>query len=93
MAVPKDLTHSDILVALASLYTGRKTRWSSSKKYVLIHEGECFAPKAALGLAIAMKNDIDQWEVSEFSGGAETNDVLRALGFEVVEKSKADGNS
>jgi hypothetical protein len=90
MAVPKNLTREDILEAVLALRDGRVTRWGPSKKYTLNHEGEVYPPKAVLGLAIALKCKLDEWDVREFSGGAETNDVLRELGFEVIEKSKAE---
>ena len=86
MKNPKDLAFDDVVSAISELKAGRRTRWGASKKYVVRYEGGQYPPKAVLGLAISLAKGIDEWDVGDFSGGAQTNDVLRGLGLEVIEK-------
>lgn len=83
--IPNDLNREQVLQAIEDLKAGKASRWASSKKYLLVHEGEAFAPKAVLGLAICAAKGVDQWFV-DFSGGEPTNRALRTLGFEIIEK-------
>lgn len=90
--IPRDLTREDILAALEELSAGRRTRWRSSRKYVLLHDDRRYSPKEVLGLAVCLVEGVDEQLVGRFSGGAQTNDILRRLGFEVIEKVTDSGN-
>ena len=85
IGIPSDLSREHVLQAIAELKAGRKSRWGVSRKYLVVHEDDAFAPKVVLGLAICIAKDVDQWSV-DFSGGEPTNRALRALGFKIVEK-------
>ncbi len=87
--VAKDLNHDDVIAALNELKSGRKTHWGDSRKFILLYDGVSYAPKAVLGLAIALAKQIEERDVPKFSGGAQTNKLLRDLGFQIVEKHPA----
>ena len=91
MKIPSEITREHILKALASIDAGSKHRWSPSRKYILVHDGRSYAPKAVLGLAICDLKGCDQYAF-DFSGGSETNGVLERLGFTIVEKNPSEGN-
>lgn len=78
------ITKAHVLEAIKRLSTGARTRWGSSKKFLLMHDGVGLPPKAVLGVAACIANAIDEWDLGDFSGGEETNSVLKGLGFEVV---------
>jgi hypothetical protein len=86
----KTISRLDVLNALKVLKRGEKTRWGPSKKFYLVHEGERFAPKAVLGLAICNAFRIQEWTVREFNGGEPTNAILRGLGFAIEPKHHSD---
>lgn len=48
-------------------------------KYAILYEDKLYPCKRILSLASG-------FDVSEFSGGDQTNNVLRRLGFEVIDK-------
>ena len=58
------------------------TRWE------LVYAGKRYPPKYALGLAARFATRIEV-EPSQFSGGSETNDVLKSLGFEIAAKQQS----
>ena len=78
------ITKAHVLEAVKQLKTGKKTRWASSKKFLLMHDGVGLPPKAVLGVAACIANGVEEWDLGDFSGGDETNGVLRNLGFEIV---------
>jgi hypothetical protein len=59
-----------------------------SRKFCLIYEGRQYPPKYLLSLANRFAND-EELDPSEFSGGQETNDFLKRLGFEIAETSSS----
>jgi hypothetical protein len=78
------ITKAHVLEAITRLKAGEKTRWASSKKFLLMHDGVGLPPKAVLGLAACIANGVSEWDLGDFSGGEETNNVLGNLGFEIV---------
>ena len=78
------ITKVHVLDAIERLKAGEKTRWGNSRKFLLKHEGVGLPPKAVLGLAACIANGVSEWDLGDFSGGEETNNVLRNLGFQVV---------
>ena len=78
------ITKAHVLEAIKRLKAGEKTRWGSSKKFLLMHNGVGLPPKAVLGVAACIANGVEEWDLGDFSGGDHTNNVLRKLGFEVV---------
>jgi hypothetical protein len=80
----KGVTKLHVNQAIQLLKAGKKTRWGNAKKYSLIVGSASFPPKAVLGLATCISQGSDEWSVGDFSGGEETNRVLRDLGFQVI---------
>jgi hypothetical protein len=87
-AIPEGLTREHVLLALAELRAGADHPFGEPTGYELLHEGGRYAPKAVIGLAYRhLAGRI--LRPDEFSGGeapGQANDVLRQLGFTVVEK-------
>ena len=73
------LTHKAILAAARQYKTINGWKTAKSQKFVLIVDGQEFPPKKIASLAANIP-------VSQFSGGAELNDKLRRLGFEIKNK-------
>jgi len=72
------ITRADVLRAIDQLIDIPKTR--KSKDFCVEHEGLHYAPKALLSYA-----SNGRLQPGDFSGGPETNEKLKALGFEVVD--------
>ena len=85
---PRGVTREHVLAALMDLDNGKCHRFGESRKWILIHMGKTYSPKAVLAGAIANKNGSEIWELNT-SGGENTNRKLKNLGFEVVAKSNA----
>lgn len=81
--IPKEIRREHILAAIRELksksdYAGRKSR-----KYYLVHDGEHFPPKLVLSVAAQKATGI-YLDPDKFSGGDESNQYLKSLGFEVI---------
>lgn len=88
MKIPSTLTHEEVVRTLVAIDAGFKHRWGRSKKYDLVHDGKRYSPKAVLGVTVARLLRKDEFYF-DFSGGEETNSVLRRLGFVIVERCTA----
>src|SRR5262245_56323227 len=90
-SVPAGLTQEHVLRALADLDAGTSHLFGAPTRYELVHDGKRYAPKAVVGLAC--RYSIGRaLSPEEFSGGeapGQANDVLRKLGFTVIEKETA----
>lgn len=88
--IPAGLTQEHVLCTLAGLDAGIDHPFSQPSGYELVHHGERYAPKAAVGLAC--RYSIGRiLRPDEFSGGeapGQANFVLRKLGFVVVRKGE-----
>lgn len=80
------LKREHVVQALADLKKGLPGNFSRSSKFVLTHEGTAYPPKAVLARAIFHLTGTEP-SPKAFSGGEQTNRILRALGFEVVTKT------
>jgi len=84
-SIPKGLTASHVLLALADLNAGVDHPFGAPTGYELVHEGKRYAPKAIIGLAFS-HYDGRVLSPEDFSGGekpGQANAVLRELGFTV----------
>jgi 5-methylcytosine-specific restriction protein B len=92
-AVPEGLTRDHVIQALAELDARADHPFGAPTGYELVFEGKRYPPKAVIGLAYRhLAGRILRPE--EFSGGeapGQANDVLRQLGFTVVEKRRSSG--
>lgn len=91
LAVPPGLTREHVLQSLADLDANIDHPFGPTTGYELVHEGKCYPPKAAVGLAFrAVLGRI--LRPDEFSGGeapGQANHVLRQLGFMVIKRERA----
>src|SRR4051794_22232601 len=84
-SIPKGLTASHVLLALADLDARVEHPFGPPTGYELVHQGRRYAPKAVIGLAFR-HFDGRVLSPKDFSGGArpgQANFVLRELGFTV----------
>ncbi len=81
--IPKNINQEHIFKAIEeSKKIGIPVR-RSSKKFFLKYNGKCFPPKYIISLANKYANG-KELDPKEFSGGLETNNFLKNLGFHIV---------
>lgn len=80
------LKYEHVERAIADLQRGLPNSFSSSSKYVLNFEGHSYPPKAVLARAVFHLTGQEPTPKS-FSGGEQTNKILRSLGFEIKPKT------
>ena len=84
-SIPKGLTREHVRKALVDLDAGIEHDFGQPATYHLIHDGKCYAPKAAIGIAFRHL-DGNILHHSKFSGGeapGQANYELRRLKFNV----------
>jgi len=81
--IPKNIEREHILEAIKETERVGVPVGRGSKKFCLEYNGRHFPPKYIVSLANKYANG-EELDSSEFSGGNETNDFLRSLGFKVV---------
>ncbi|MHA1333202.1 MAG: hypothetical protein ACTSPL_03905 [Candidatus Odinarchaeia archaeon] len=86
--IPKNIKKGHILKAMGEIKKSGIPKGRRSRKFLLEFEGKFYPPKYVISIANKYANGIEL-NPSEFSGGRETNDFLRALGFRIVEVSVA----
>lgn len=86
MAIPY-ISRDNVLAAIERIQREGVPRSRLSTRYHLVHEGKRLPPKYVVSLAVqdATGKELDP---HEFSGGGETNSLLRHLGFSVVAFSR-----
>ncbi|MGO9122885.1 MAG: hypothetical protein ACLQPD_35350 [Desulfomonilaceae bacterium] len=86
MAIP-EISKANVLAAIERIQKEGVPRSRLSTRYDLLHEGMRYPPKYVVSLAVqnATGRELDP---EEFSGGVETNSLLRLLGFSVVAFSR-----
>jgi hypothetical protein len=85
--IPRNITKNHILIAIKTIIKGGILKGHESRKYNLFYEGKTYPPKYIVALANQFANG-ELLESSEFSGGKETNDFLKRLGFEISSESQ-----
>lgn len=82
MGIP-EISRTNILAAIERIQREGVPASRRSTRYYLVHEGCRYPPKYVVSLAVydATGKELDP---QEFSGGAETNSLLRHLGFSVL---------
>jgi ribosomal protein L37AE/L43A len=83
--IPKNIKREHIIKAIEEAEKARIPEARSSKKFLLEFNGKYYPPKYIISLANRHANGVEL-DSSEFSGGSETNDFLKALGFKIVRK-------
>jgi len=76
---PKNIRKEHIVKAIEEIKKSGIPKGRRSRKFLLEFEGKFYPPKYVISLANKYANGVEL-NPSEFSGGRETNDFLRALG-------------
>lgn len=84
--IPKNIKKEHIIRAIERIKKFGIPEGRNSKKFFLEYNNEYYPPKYIISLANKYANG-KELRPEEFSGGAETNDFLRRLGFTIVKSS------
>src|SRR3989304_1638800 len=84
--IPPNIEKEHINKAICEIDSTGIPRRNESKKFCLIFKGKQYPPKYVLSLANRFANG-KELDLSEFSGGQETNNFLKRLRFDIVEIS------
>jgi len=86
--IPKNIKEEHVIKAIEEVERVGIPKDRSSKKYLLEFNGKQYPPKYVISLANKYANG-KELNSSEFSGGKETNDFLKTLGFNIVNISSS----
>lgn len=81
--IPKNIKREHIFKAMEEVKILGVPENRNSKKFRLNHKDRNYPPKYIISLANKYAND-KELKPSEFSGGSESNDFLKNLGFNVI---------
>ncbi|MEM4713768.1 MAG: hypothetical protein QXQ61_04375, partial [Candidatus Bathyarchaeia archaeon] len=82
--IPKNIRREHILKAIEEIRKTGVPEGRGSRKFLIEFNGDYYPPKYVISLANKYANR-EELSPSGFSGGTESNNFLRALGFEIVE--------
>jgi hypothetical protein len=82
--IPKNIQREHILKAIQEVKITQIPAGRNSRKFLIAFNGDYYPPKYVISLANKYANG-EELKPSEFSGGTESNDFLRTLGFKIVE--------
>ncbi|MDX2053622.1 MAG: hypothetical protein SFV15_14575 [Polyangiaceae bacterium] len=82
------VTRQNVLEAIQRIQREGFPETHSSTKYSVVHAGRTYPPKYLLSLAVECATG-RAFSTSEFYGGAQTNEPLRRLGFEIAGPGKS----
>lgn len=80
--IPENLSRYHILKAIEQIKREGTPRSRRSKKYYLEHEGNAYPPKYIISIANRFANG-KELPPEDFSGGAESNNLLTSMGFTI----------
>ncbi|MFH8120317.1 MAG: hypothetical protein QXS37_05950 [Candidatus Aenigmatarchaeota archaeon] len=83
--IPKNINREHIIKAIEEIKKVGIPDGRSSKKFLLEYNGKYYPPKYTISLANKYANG-KELDPQKFSGGKETNDFLKDLGFNIVKK-------
>lgn len=86
--IPKNITKEHILAAIKKIDNHEIPEARKSTKFLLVHEGQEYPPKYVISIAHKLANRRELLP-SEFSGGKESNDFLRNLGFKIINREQS----
>ncbi len=86
--IPSNIEREHIIKAIQEIDSNGIPPGRESRKFCLSFEGKQYPPKYVLSLANKFAND-EELDPSEFSGGQETNNFLKELGFDIAETSSS----
>lgn len=82
--IPTNITREHVIRALEEIDACTIPQGRKSTKFVLVYNGRRYPPKYVISLANKFVNG-EELNPSEFSGGQETNNFLKGLGFDIEE--------
>ena len=83
--IPKNIEREHVIKAIEEIKRNGIPKCRNSKKFLLKFNGEYYPPKYVISLANKYANG-EILDPAQFSGGKETNDFLRNLGFNIIER-------
>ena len=86
--IPKNIEREHVIKAMEEIKRNGIPKDRNSRKFLLEFDGKYYPPKYVVSLANKYANG-EILDPAQFSGGKETNDFLRNLGFNIIERSKA----
>ncbi|MEK4526440.1 DUF3427 domain-containing protein [Paenibacillus sp. BGI2013] len=89
--IPQNIVKQNILDAIAVIHKEGVPKERESTKYHLRYNGGLYPPKYVISVANRFANG-HALSRDRFNGGAETNNFLKRLGFEVIEETLATKN-
>jgi predicted amidohydrolase len=89
--IPENIDRKLVLKAIEEVKRTEIPKRRKSKKFDMKFEDNYFPPKYVISLANKYANG-EELNPEGFSGGSESNDFLRALGFEILEKKFSKEN-
>jgi len=81
--IPKNISREHVLKAIEEVKRIGIPKGRGSKKFLMEFNSIYYPPKYIISLANKYANG-EELNPSEFSGGTESNDFLRALRFQIV---------
>jgi predicted amidohydrolase len=85
--IPRNIQRPHVVDAIAEADRRGVPERRKPTRYYLMYEGKEYPPKLIISLANRFANGKELGS-ADFSGGKETNDFLRRLGFNVIERAK-----
>ena len=82
--IPENIDRKQVLKAIEEVKRTGVPKERNSKKFLMKFEDSYFPPKYVISLANKYANG-EKLNPAGFSGGSESNNFLRALGFEILE--------
>lgn len=82
--IPKNIKKEHIIKALEEIKKSGVPKGRESKRFLLEYNGKNYPPKYIISLANKYANG-KELDSKEFSGGRETNNFLKQLGFNIAE--------
>jgi len=86
--IPKNIKRDYVIKAMEEIKRNGIPKGRNSRKFLLEFNGEYYPPKYVISLTNKYANG-EILNPAQFSGGRETNDFLRNLGFNIIELSTA----
>ena len=84
--IPKNIKREHIIRAIEEIRKNGIPKGRNSRKFLLEFNGKYYPPKYIISLANKYA-DGEILDPTKFSGGKETNDFLRKLGFNIISTS------
>lgn len=85
MTIPNNIKKEHVIKAIKKIDSDGMPEKRDSNKFDLLYGGNHYAPKYIISIANIFANG-EEYPSNLFSGGKETNNLLKSLGFNIVDK-------